>query len=127
MAGVYHFLVYMQTAPKYNAFYIHHHGVAQRPRAGVYPTGYFGVFAYTPAIFLVFQGPNPVVEYIESTLYFGAVCIYTKEWYTPTIFFFFLSPNPVVLKKTKGSQNRVCLVGVGVFCAILEPSNAHIR
>ena len=48
MAGVDHFLVYMQTAVKYNTFYIHHPGGAA-PRGGVYTNG--GIlqqFAYTP-------------------------------------------------------------------------------
>jgi len=49
MAGVYHFLVYMQTASKYNTFYIHHHGGTQRPRGGVYTNcGILEQFAYTP-------------------------------------------------------------------------------
>jgi len=34
-AGVYHFLVYMQTAQKYNTFYIHHHGGAMGTRCNL--------------------------------------------------------------------------------------------
>ena len=42
MAGVDHFLVYMQTAVKYNTFYI-------RPRGGVYTNcGILQQFAYSP-------------------------------------------------------------------------------
>ena len=49
MGGVYHFLVYMQTAPTYNTFYIHHNGGAGRPRGGVYTNcSILGQFAYTP-------------------------------------------------------------------------------
>lgn len=33
---VYHCFVYMQTAPKYNTFYIHHYGGSARPHVGVY-------------------------------------------------------------------------------------------
>ena len=65
IAGVYHVLVYMQTVVKYNTFYIHHPGGAQRFRGG--------------------------------TLYFTAVCIYTKKCSTPDIFLFLLGPHPVVL------------------------------
>jgi len=36
MAGVDHLVVYMQTAVKYNTFYIHHPGGVQLPRGGVY-------------------------------------------------------------------------------------------
>ena len=70
MVGVYHFLVYMQTAPNYRIFYIHHHGCAQRPRGGVYTNcGIVGSLhihkemLYT-SHFLFFLGPNPVVVYI---------------------------------------------------------------
>ena len=35
MAGVDDLVVYMQTAVKYNTFYIHHPGGAKRPRGGV--------------------------------------------------------------------------------------------
>ena len=51
--------VQAQTVVKYNTFYIHHPGGAQRPWGGVYPT-----------------------------CCFTAVCIYTKKWSTPAIFFF---------------------------------------
>ena len=50
MAGVYHFLVYMQSAINTTlSIIIHHHGGAQRPRGGVH-TNYsiWGQFAYTP-------------------------------------------------------------------------------
>jgi len=36
MTVVDHFLVYMQAVVKYNTFYIHHPGGAQRPRGGAY-------------------------------------------------------------------------------------------
>jgi len=68
MVGVYHFLVYMQTAPKYK------------------------IFSYTTTGALC----APVVVYIQTAI-FGAVCIYTKKWYKPTIFVFFLSSNAAVV------------------------------
>ena len=63
------------------------------------------------------------------------ICIYIYihiQLYIHINFRIFLSPNPVVVNK-KRSQNRVCLVGktlvgpVGIFCAILEATNAHVR
>ena len=67
MAGVDHFLVYMQTAVKYSCLYVHH------PGGGAAPPGLYKLW------------------------YFTAVCIYTKTWSTPDIFLFFLGPNPVVV------------------------------
>jgi len=70
MAGVDDLVVYMQTAVKYNTFYIHHPRGAKRPRGGVYANCcILQQFAYTtksstPAISLFFLGPNPVVVYI---------------------------------------------------------------
>ena len=71
MAGVDDLVVYMQTAVKYDTFYIHHPGGASRPPGWcIYKTLYFtAVFIYTtksstPAISLFFLGPNPVVVYI---------------------------------------------------------------
>jgi len=49
MAGVDDLVVYMQTAVKYNTFYIHHPWGAKRPRGGVYTNWYIlQQFAYTP-------------------------------------------------------------------------------
>jgi len=49
MAGVDDWVVYMQTAVKYNIFYIHHPGGAQRPGGSVYTNGcILQQFAYTP-------------------------------------------------------------------------------
>jgi len=61
MAGVDNLVVYMQTAVKYNTFYINHPG-------GVYTNCcILQQFAYkssTPTISLFFLSPNPVVVYI---------------------------------------------------------------
>jgi len=59
MARVHYFVAYMQTAPKCNTFYIHHHGGVQRPRGAVYTNLW-----YTPAIFLFSLSQNPVVVYM---------------------------------------------------------------
>jgi len=49
MAGGDDLVVYMQTAVKYNTFYIHHPGGAKRPRASVYTNCcILQQFAYTP-------------------------------------------------------------------------------
>jgi len=69
MAGVDDLVVYMQTAVKYNTFYIHH------PGGGEAPPGWC----------------------IYKLLYFKAVCIYTTKWSTPAISLFFLGSNPVVV------------------------------
>ena len=65
MAGVYHFLAYMQTA--------------QNTTLSIYIT----------------TGARcaPVGVYIQTGV-FGAVCIYTKKWNTPAIFLFFSRPKP---------------------------------
>jgi len=97
MAGVDHLVVYMRTAVNYKAFYIHYSGGAQHP-------------------LVVFYSSFQIHHQMVHTNYFPI----------------FLSPNPVVVNKTS-SQERVCLVGktlvdpVGVFCARLGPTNAHIR
>ena len=55
----------MQTAPKFNTFYIHHHWGAQRPRGGGYTNcNILGQFAYTPRNgiyqpFSYFSRPKP--------------------------------------------------------------------
>jgi len=67
MAGVDHLVVYMQTAVKYNTFYIHHSGEA--------PLGW-GIY---------------------KLLYFTTVCIYTTTLSTPAIALFFLGPNLLVV------------------------------
>jgi len=59
MAGVDHLVLYMQTALKYNTFYIHHPECAKRPRGGVYTNCYIlQQFAYaTP------NGPHQPFPY----------------------------------------------------------------
>ena len=68
MAGVDDLVMYMQTAVKYNTFYIH-------PRKREAPPGWC----------------------IYKLLYFTAVCTYTTRSSTPAISIFFLGPNPVVV------------------------------
>jgi len=70
MAGVDHLVVYLQTAVKYNTFYIHHPGGAKWPRGGVYTNCcILQQFAYTPngphqPFPFFFLGSHPVVVYI---------------------------------------------------------------
>jgi len=65
IAGVYNFLVYMQTASKYCSLYIHHHGSAKRPHVGEYrKCCCFGILHIHKEIvytshFLIFSWPRP--------------------------------------------------------------------
>jgi len=67
MAGVYHFLVYMQL-PKPRFLYTPPRGRAAHPWWCIY-----------------------------KLQHLAAVCVYTKKWYSQAIFSFFLSQNKVVL------------------------------
>ena len=68
MAGVDHWVVYMQTAVKYSSLYIHHLGALHAPG----------------------------VVYIESVLFYSSLHIHHQMVYT-SHFPIFPSPNPVVV------------------------------
>jgi len=61
MAGVNHAVVYMQTALKYNTFYVHHPGGASLYFTAVCT---YTTKSSTPAISLFSLGPHPVVVYV---------------------------------------------------------------
>ena len=115
MAGVDDLVVYMQTAVKYNTFYIHHPNPVVVYIFGV-PTKVTLEGSVCREVFYgICLGPRPPFNYwyeagtkffmvrappgwcIYKLRYFTAVCIYTTKSSTPAISLFFLGPNPVVV------------------------------